>query len=254
MIPTSAQRKFARGVEHIKTLGWEADTFNDGSNYEFRVEREPRAPNHVEYRCFAIERQPLPDHWPLLAGEAVQNLRSALDHAVYAVAGRSKSQFPIFTNPDDFQARSKDALRGVPEAMRATIERAQPYNRAPKNPRRARLAVLNALSNLDKHRVLAVVASATRLEYVGTREDIEITWQMIATERQLGHGETHISTFVATAETEIEEVDVHPGFDYEIRIEGRPLNLLIGVARRVYEVLAQVETGEPLSPLAPYPI
>jgi hypothetical protein len=114
--------------------------------------------------------------------------------------------------------------------------------------------MLRDLSNLDKHRTLAVIACAVGREHVGTSNDIDINWTKIATERPLGHGEAHISSFTATSETEIKEMDVDPGFTYEVRIEGRPLDVLVIMAKRVFQVVAECETGERLSPFAVYPV
>lgn len=255
MVPTSAQWKLARGIEHVQTLRGEAYAFEHREAYRFRVERQPRTPYHVEYDCFAIEREPPPDHWPLLAGEAIQNLRSALDHVVYAAAPkrrRSRTQFPIFDDVCEFQVKGLPRIQGVPAAMRTTIEQAQPYH-LPQRRRHA-LAMLRDLSNLDKHRTLAVIAAAVWREHVGMREDIETNWTKIATERPLGHGETHISAFTATSKTEITEMDVHPGFAYQVGMEGRSLDILVMIAKKVFEVVTECETSKPVPPFARYPI
>jgi hypothetical protein len=192
-----------------------------------------------------------------LAGEAVQNLRSALDHAVYAIAKRptTRTQFPIFIDPCEFQVRGKPMVKGVPEPICAAIERAQPYNRLPERPEFDRLWQLRFLSNLDKHRTLAVVATAIDLELVGLRDGVHLNWNQFATERTLGHGETHISSFTATSEAEIEEVDVSPDFSFEVRVQGQPVSHLVAIAMRVFEVVTEIESGgEPISPFAAYPI
>jgi hypothetical protein len=55
---SSAARKFLRGVEHVKTLSGEARAFENDDAYAFETEIESRSPNHIRYRCFAIERKP----------------------------------------------------------------------------------------------------------------------------------------------------------------------------------------------------
>lgn len=257
-VQTSAQRKLARGIEHVETLRREAGAFQDGDAYTFRVERETRAAHEVDYRCFAIGRKAVPDHWALLAGEAAQNLRSALDHAVFAATSQPSDeiQFPISRSAAGFTSRrSKNMVKGITESVRAAIERAQPYNRLPQNPDLDRLWQLRFLSNLDKHKALAVVVSAVDREIVGIREGVDLTWSEYATGKPLGHGETHISTFTATSETEINEVDVSPDFAYEVAIQGQPISHLVAVAQRVFEVVTEIESdGTPISPFAQYPI
>jgi hypothetical protein len=253
--PTSAQRKFARGVEQVKTLRAEASAFENRDAYVFRTEVESRSAKEVTYRCLAVEREAPDEDWPLIAGEAIQNLRSALDHLVYEASGRrSRSQFPIFTDPCEFQVLGGPMLKGVSESVRTTIENAQPYRNYPPAPAQAMLEQLRVLSNLDKHRILATVASAVEHEGVGTPEGVTITWHKYGTNRPLGSGETHVSTFTASSETERDEMDVQPMFAYEVRIEGRPLAFLKGIVHDIWPVLIEIETGKPLSPLAAYPL
>lgn len=253
---TAAQRKFSRGVEQIKTLRGEADTFENTDAYVFRVEIESRSTHKIRYRSFAVEREAPSDEWPLLAGEAIQNIRSALDYVVNASVKRPSTQtgFPIFTDPCEFQVLGARKLQGVPEAMRTAIEKAQPYRTSPAAPAQAMLEQLRMLSNLDKHRSLATVASAVLHEGVGLADGVSVTWQKYGTNVPLGPGETHVSTFTASSESEIEEVDVQPMFSYEVRIERRPLSVLKGIVSEAYRVLVECETGQPLSPFAPYPL
>jgi hypothetical protein len=255
MVPTSAERKFMRGVEQVKTLRGETDAFENRNAYVFRTEVESRTSHEIRYRSLAIEREAPCEDWPLLAGEAIQNIRSALDHAVYAASGgRSRTQYPIFTDPCEFQVLGGRMLQGVPESVRASIEDAQPYRTAPQAPAQAMLEQLRVFSNLDKHRNLATIASAVEHEGVGVNKGVSITWEKYGTNVPLGPGETHVSTFTARSESEIQEMDVEPMFAYEVRIEGRPLSLLKGIVHEAFRVLVEIETGKPLSPFAAYPL
>ena len=253
---TSAQRKFSRGIEQVKTLCGEARAFENRDAYTFHTEIESRTTNEIKYSAFALEREAPLNHWPLLAGEAIQNLRAALDHAVYAATRRPgpRSQFPIFTDRCEFQVLSPRQIPRIPEAMRATVERAQPYNHTPADPKSDLLELLLTYSNIDKHRALATVAGAVQLEYVGIGEGVGIKWDEYGTDKILDHGKTYISRFTAIAETEIDEMKVDPGFTYQVRIEGRPLEVLMAIVRRVYPILRECETGEPPSPFEFYGI
>jgi hypothetical protein len=118
-----------RGVEQIRQLLAEAEAFEQRDAYAFRADIDSRSAQHVTYRCFAKEQEAPPDDWSLRAGEAIQNLRSALDHMVYAASrGRDMTQFPIFTNADKYREKAAAMLTGVPDSVRAVIEKAQPYN------------------------------------------------------------------------------------------------------------------------------
>ncbi len=101
----------------------------------FRTEVESRTAESVTYRSIATEREPPSDEWSLLAGEAIQNLRASLDHVVWASAAEDKrsqqTAFPICTDPRNFQVSGAHNLKGVPEPVRAVIEKAQPYRTSP---------------------------------------------------------------------------------------------------------------------------
>jgi hypothetical protein len=173
---------------------------------------------------------------------------------VYTESGeRSGTQFPICTNAQAFQAK-ESWIAGVPGPVKATIEKAQPYQKNPNAPARAMLEGLRELSNTDKHRTLATIVSAVHYEGVGMWEGVDVTWEEFGTNKPLGSGETHVSTFTASSESELDEGAVQPVFGYQVRIEGRPVNVLEGIVHEVYRVLFECETGKPLSPLAPYPL
>ena len=242
---TSAQRKLKRGVEQVGALCWEAAAFEDAKAYLFESERDLRSPQEVVYRCFATQQEPMPLHWPLLAGEAVQNLRAALDHLVYEKSGENeRTQFPIFLKPDDFAARAPGMMKGVPEPLRTIIGSYQPYRHIPGVPSQDPLAELRTLSNRDKHKMLATVVSAVTREGVGKPDGVELTWEDFATNKQLEAGRTQISTFVVRAESEVEDAQVEPIFSYEVRIEGHQVDLK-WIGNHVYRVVAEVDTGSP---------
>jgi hypothetical protein len=225
---TSAQRKLNRGIEHVNTLLEETHAFESDGSYVFRFEPEMRSAHEIAYRCFAAEEKPPPDHWPLLAGEAIQNLRSALDHAVWsawkAVPQNSgeghHTQFPITLAPHSFSRQAGKYLTGVPQAIQAAIEETQPYRRLPQAPEEDVLALLQALSNIDKHRTLAAVACAVDFEGAFAPEDVRVRWEKGADGRELGHGETEVSVKVATSDREITDMEVGSDISCEVRIEG----------------------------------
>jgi hypothetical protein len=261
-VTSSAQRKLARGVEHVRTLQEEAEAWIGGESYVFWTKHERRAANELFCRCNAEMRTPLPDHWALLAGDAIQNLRAALDHSVWRAwqnveenAGDGDhTQFPICDRPENFKASARQ-LEGVPGAVRATVERAQPYNRWPQAPDITMLSILRELSNADKHRALAVVATTVDFEMIGVGDRVKIEEWDIASGKPLPIGAAEISSFVARAsEGEINEMDVQPSFTYDVRIEGLRLSVLRGIVTDVFEALTEIETGARPDPFAPYPL
>jgi hypothetical protein len=123
-----------------------------------------------------IGRLEIPDapltEWGVIVGDVAHNLRSALDHLVFQLAILNQedpegmnTQFPIFRKEDDYLAvgnrgsrkgklSARDShLWGVADADKAIIDGLQPFNagdRAHLHP----LAILNQISNRDKHRLV----------------------------------------------------------------------------------------------------
>lgn len=252
---TSGQRKLKRGIEHVRTLCGETSAFEGAGAYTFEWERNVRSLQEAVYSCFATQREAPPGHWPLLAGEAIQNLRSALDHLIYEAAeGKGRTQFPIFTNLDDFQKSGKAMIKTVPKKMWNSIESVQPFKSMSEDAAHHPLATLHALSNLDKHRVLATVVSAITHEGVGIPEGVELNWKRIATNKEIGAGKTPISTFVIRAENGVADVEVESMFSYEVRIETRAVGALKWIGNAVYRAYYEVDRGEKAPPFLPHPL
>lgn len=119
-------------------------------------------------RCalhFVVKHRP-PLSWSVSIGEIAHNLRSALDHLACQLflksggrdCARAKTAFPILSDNSDegFRKWVCDYLPGLQEAMFTELRELQPYRRG-EEKRRDPLAILNRLSNQDKHRLLLPV-------------------------------------------------------------------------------------------------
>lgn len=111
----------------------------------------------------------IPERWSLLVGDALHNLRCALDYLAYELVALNNNgiydestQFPIATDPAaDERAYGRHGWRTLQllGPQRPLIEQAQPYH-DPANIYAAALGVLQGLSNSDKHRLLVPAAVA----------------------------------------------------------------------------------------------
>lgn len=110
-----------------------------------------------------VVAEPIPVEWSLIVGDAVHNMRSALDQAVCRLAECTGAEvtndhkFPIRdTEPLTERARRRwDAqLEGVPDLAVEIIRRSQPFAGPQESPDQHALAALRELSNEDKHRVI----------------------------------------------------------------------------------------------------
>lgn len=167
----AARVRLRRGAEHVKTLaGLEAQVCNA---FLAKIERElpTRIPGEQFMSVFAsLKIEPeIPEAVPVVLGEAVYNLRAALDYAVGQVSLKQsppeinssprRNQFPIESTPAGFQGRRLTFLAGVGDGVASYIEGLQPYNNCEWTRR------LAELSNLDKHNQLIDVLQAFAISF-----------------------------------------------------------------------------------------
>jgi hypothetical protein len=111
----------------------------------------------------------VPPKIALIAGNVIQNLRSALDHIAYRLAGikaNKDTAFPIAKSKREYEG--KDGLRsrrtrGMPSAAVAAIDAIKPFQGGNEV-----LWRLNKLNNIDKHRLILTVGSAVCNVDIGT--------------------------------------------------------------------------------------
>lgn len=154
--------KVARVRYQLRELSERFRTFAESHPYRLREELGPPGADGLCDYSFVVDSVSLPKReWGVLIGEIVHNLHSALDHAVYAAAAEPsrKTQFPIVAKREDWPRQLAVQLRSVPDEIVEQIERLQPFHaEPPSTPEHHLLAILNRLSNMDKHRLLHTAA------------------------------------------------------------------------------------------------
>jgi hypothetical protein len=93
----------------------------------------------------------------LMAGDVLQNLRAALDHLAYRLAGNSAgrhTQVPIMSSVTDYANKGVPMILGFGNAAAAAVEQLQPYHA--EDYRTDPLWRLNKMSNVDKHRLVHI--------------------------------------------------------------------------------------------------
>lgn len=105
----------------------------------------------------------IPMEWSVLAGEVVYQLRSSLDHLVWALVERNgniptaSNMFPICIDGSRKDIASLERkVKGVSAVAEEIIRSVQPFNSTA--PSKEPLAKLNKLNNTDKHRKLNIIA------------------------------------------------------------------------------------------------
>jgi hypothetical protein len=129
----------------------------------------------------AVTTPPALDDWGYLFGDAIHNLRAALDNAVVAVARQCgigdakilrRLQFPICSNAKEW-ADSSSRIKELPQVVQDVILKVQPFTfgengqAKPDDP----LLILRDTSNENKHRVEATASlQQAALNYGGMVE------------------------------------------------------------------------------------
>lgn len=114
----------------------------------------------------------IPPTLPLLIGDVCNNLRSALDYLLWQLwllknpLFTKNVKFPIWDNENPFKKNAskdigKDAIEGLTDTQRTTIEQLQPY----KTGNRA-LSFLRDVNDSDKHRLIPIIFLIGNLESV----------------------------------------------------------------------------------------
>jgi len=117
--------------------------------------------------------------WTLILGDALHNLRAALDVLVWSFAepdAMNVSQqkgvgWPIVTDSDKWTEAAASKLRSVPSHVVEQIKLVQPFNGEAADRERDGLLLLHNLDIMDKHR-LTVTASA-RLNEMQVQHSVE---------------------------------------------------------------------------------
>lgn len=191
----SARKKLERAEHHLVTLREAEDRFLKTEPYEVvRAEVEANGLEHV-YRL-EVRTEPPPE-LALILGDAIHNVRSALDHIVYGTAchvdpglsrqAKKKLQFVVCAEPGEIESKRKEGRFGPPGEHQAIFEALQPCEGGP-----AWLPIINRLDNIDKHRRLTLLAGATSHGEVEPRNIVTRSeWNL----RALEHGAEVVRLF-----------------------------------------------------------
>lgn len=151
--------KLARAKEHLEGLKTELGAYYDSQPCRISKFQKPE----VGRRGMRVEIADPTDRIYLLAGDFSHNLRSVLDHIVYALIvdatkkppDNTQVQWPVQTKRD--QSLFDRQTKGVPPAAAAIIESFQPYHEGPGDQyKKNALWQLHKLDIVDKHRRIAV--------------------------------------------------------------------------------------------------
>ncbi len=192
---TGVYAKVGRAEEHFKVVDLEIKTWLESGKHTYIPHR------NSDFTRFLLTVRiygPAPDllRWTLIIGDCINNLRSSLDHLVYAIAKSQtanqpfakieKLAFVIADNEKDFSEWSRTRLKYIPRNILAAIKETQPYQRTnPDIP--PFLGIVRDLANTDKHRLLRLAYAAVTgwdLEF-SSPADPSITREWLVNAREI---------------------------------------------------------------------
>jgi hypothetical protein len=163
----SPRRKIARAKKHILDLERETRIF-----FARKDLYSPVSEPHPEKSGYTVVKirflKELPTEFSEIAGDALDNLRSALDSAVYAVAvaaGKPKpgnAYFPFSRDATNFENNMKGRCADVPREIYPLFRSCKPYNGG-NEP----LWALNVVRGTTEH---AFLVPATAITLIGGME------------------------------------------------------------------------------------
>jgi hypothetical protein len=165
--------KIERAKTHIFDLKTRLGAFFALHPYKVGAKRDPNTRCPIYYLTSVKD---IPPEIGLIAGDAINNSRSALDHLAYQLymvgpggqAGGigSRIYFPIADDSAKYKAESPRKVNGLSQAAIKAIDAIEPY-KGGQTDKSDMLWRLEKMNNIDKHRLLVAVGSQFRSVDIG---------------------------------------------------------------------------------------
>ena len=166
--PSHLREKLHRAHEHIRQVQKEVDSIIGSIPNPVVSKDDPDAVDNLRNTLNSIV---IPEPLQIVAGEAVHQTRSALDHFAAQLAGGSsddKTEFPIYEHrpiKSDEIGHFQRKIKGFSPEAAALIHELQPYELTFDRREDHPLAILRRLNNTDKHRTLLATAVVAKSQY-----------------------------------------------------------------------------------------
>jgi hypothetical protein len=163
-------KKVERAEKHILNLEREIQAFLDAEPYKVATKPNSQYPDILPPVYYVASAQAVPVKIALIAGDAIQNIRSSLDHLAWHLVDigqanlpaplteseRKRIGFPIIDtdSPTEYEASRKRKVKGMTQAAIDAIDKTKPYKGG-----NDALWKLSQLNNIDKHRLLITVGA-----------------------------------------------------------------------------------------------
>lgn len=150
--------KYKWAKEHVDNFNAAEELFRKENRISFGRDID-HATGEFVYKVKSVPE--IPEWLRFMLGDAIHNLRSALDYAAYAlvVAGTSQpgnhTYFPVFDNPKAYTSMVKSRVPGLRQQCYEVFNSIQPYKKGWGHW----AWQLHRLDIIDKHRLLLAVAT-----------------------------------------------------------------------------------------------
>ena len=152
--------KVKRAEKHIHELNDAWAAFLEKNPYSVSFKDDPKTGERT-YSLASVKT--IPEELPLIVGDAIHNLRSALDHlAHHLVAVHTKTpgpfsgiDFPVGATPQKYKAKRSRIVKRIGRRAMYEIDRLEPYGTGRGN----HLWMLHQLDITDKHKLILTVGS-----------------------------------------------------------------------------------------------
>jgi hypothetical protein len=175
---SSVFAKLHRSTENFEEVKTRVSTRLNSGEFRVSMQLNADATEHV-WKIHAPNGTDFTDV-SVCVGDCLHNLRSALDHLVYAIAVHESGQnpppkestlaFPLANDPAEFK-KAKNRIATLSSGAQDVIEQMQPYNRNT-NGKASAVGVLAKLDDIDKHRLLQLVALMPHSTSLGGFENV----------------------------------------------------------------------------------
>lgn len=170
---TGVRLRLERASHHVQYFNQLVAVFCGSNPCEFVILNDDPYPGQQTVK--AMGTKPVPGIIPVVAGEAIHNLRTALDYVAWALVkiGEKASgvcldsraltqvQFPFSNTPDKTEETIRHRTPGVSTEVVELLRSVQPYQAG-----YGALTSFAALNRIDKHRtILAAVVAASIVEH-----------------------------------------------------------------------------------------
>jgi hypothetical protein len=167
---TRAEKHLVELADAIKLYGG-----SDSASRPYTVRKRIEGKDKREVYRLHFTRSPANTDIPLIAADAIYNLRSSMEHLIAAIApakDRDSLTFPVFwrgvwepcvEGENQRRRKARHQWKAIERALRpeaiAVLKRLQPPDDAGKDEQAHDLRILNRFSNTDRHAKLPVVAA-----------------------------------------------------------------------------------------------